>query len=278
MKKSYPILRNEQWLEEKYIKERLSGDKIAKRLGCTPRSVLMSLRHFRISVRNKQEAAKNRGHIFFPLLNDKIWLYQKYVKEELSTGDMASLIGCNPKTVYDVLVGFGIPMRKGVTTDRTRKKKSDANSGENNYWYGKHLSKEHKANLREARKLQKAMPKHHTKPELIFEAICKKHNLPFKYTGDGRFWIENINPDFVECNGKKIAVEVYGDYWHSPLLRPDMKEIQNPIYRMGVLKKYGWKLAAFWESDLLREDAEAFVLSTLKKSGIISEKQNEVLF
>ena len=272
MKKSYLILRNEQWLEGKYIKERLSADKIAERLGCTPRSVLMALRHFRIPIRTVQEAAKNRGHTFFPILNDKNWLYHKYVKDELSTRDIGSLIGCDEKTVFNALVSFDITLRKGAITDRTRKKMQDANSGENNYWYGKHLSKEHKANLREARKHQK-MPKHHTKPELIFEAICKKHNLPFKYTGDGRFWIERINPDFIECNGKKIAVEVYGDYWHSPLLRPDMKEIQNPIYRMGVLKKYGWMLAAFWETDLLREVAEAFVLSELKKYGITPEEQ-----
>lgn len=40
---------------------------------------------------------------------------------------------------------------------------------------------------------------HHgkTKPEKIFEDICSKHNLPFRYTGDASFWIENINPDFV---------------------------------------------------------------------------------
>ena len=111
-------------------------------------------------------------------------------------------------------------------------------------------------------------PTHHTKPEVAFEAICKKYNLPFKYTGDGRFWIHELNPDFVECNGKKIAVEIFS-YWHDPLRR-HCKVRYAATYegRKKILKKYGWKLVVFWQDDLEREDAEQFVLNELKKHGI----------
>ena len=114
------------------------------------------------------------------------------------------------------------------------------------------------------RKPQK-IPKHHTKPELIFEEICKKNNLPFKYTGDSSFWIENINPDFIECNSKKIAVEIFGDYWHSPLLKQNIPYNQTYEPRKKLLKKYAWELIVFWGSDLLRKDAERFVLNKLEK-------------
>jgi len=120
---------------------------------------------------------------------------------------------------------------------------------------------------REMRMKQKNCPVHHTKPELVFEDICKKNNLPFKYTGDGSFWIgknPSVNPDFVECNGKKIAVEVFGDYWHSPLLNQKLGERSTLNYRKKVLKQYGWKLIMFWETDLKRKDAEQFVLNKLK--------------
>ena len=109
------------------------------------------------------------------------------------------------------------------------------------------------------------IPKYHTKPELVFENICKKYNLPFEYTGDGSFWIKNINPDFVECDGKKVAVEIFGDYWHSPLLRQNIPFNQTYEGRKKILKEYGWKLIVFWESDLLREDAEQFILLELSK-------------
>ena len=112
-------------------------------------------------------------------------------------------------------------------------------------------------------------PKHHTKPERIFESICEKYNLPFKYTGDGSFWIHNINPDFVECNGKKVAVEIFGDYWHSPLLRYNIPYQRTYEGRKKILKKYGWALIVLWESDLKRKDTEAFVLTALKREGAV---------
>jgi len=31
--------------------------------------------------------------------------------------------------------------------------------------------------------------------------------------------IELLNPDFVNCNSKKIAVEVFGNYWHDKARR-----------------------------------------------------------
>ena len=149
----------------------------------------------------------------------------------------------------------------------TKKKMSEARKGKNCYMFEKHLSEETKQKIREARKHQ-VFPRYHTKPERIFEKICKNNHLSFKYTGDSSFWIKNINPDFVECNGKKIAVEIFGDYWHSPLLRGTTPYSQTYEGRKKILKKYGWKLIVFWESDLKRVDAEAFVLNTLKKNGI----------
>ena len=119
-----------------------------------------------------------------------------------------------------------------------------------------------------ARRGQKGFPTHHTKPERIFEEICKKNNLPFKYTGDSSFWIgrnPSINPDFVECNGKKIAIEIFS-YWHDPLRR-HCKIPYSQTYegRNKILKKYGWKLVVFWQEDLEREDAEQFVLNKIQK-------------
>lgn len=122
------------------------------------------------------------------------------------------------------------------------------------------------------RKARKSFPQHHTKPELIFEVICKKHNLPFKYTGDSAFWIgknPSVNPDFAECNGKKIAVEIFS-YWHDPLRR-HCKVPYSQTYkgRKKILKKYGWKLVVFWQEDLEREDAEQFILNKLKQEKAI---------
>lgn len=108
-----------------------------------------------------------------------------------------------------------------------------------------------------------------TAPEKTFEDICKRKNLPFHFVGDGSLWIgkkgrKQLNPDFIEINGKKVLVEVMGDYWHSPLLNKNMKEHATLEYRKRHYRRYKWHPIFIWESDLKREDADAFVLNKLR--------------
>lgn len=114
------------------------------------------------------------------------------------------------------------------------------------------------------------MPTHHTKPELIFEQICKNNNLDFHYVGDGSLWIgkkeeKQLNPDFIEANGKKICVEIMGAYWHSPLLNPKIKKNRILTIRENHYKKYKWQSIFIWDTDLFRKDAEKYVLNELGK-------------
>jgi len=89
-----------------------------------------------------------------------------------------------------------------------------------------------------------------TKPEKRFINICEKYNLPYKYVGNGKFWIENINPDFVEVNGKKICIEVFGHYWHSPLLNRKVDWEHTYVGRKAKLNEYGWKCIVFWDNEI----------------------------
>lgn len=113
-------------------------------------------------------------------------------------------------------------------------------------------------------------PNCHTKPELNFEDICERNNLPFHYVGDGQLWIgkkggTQLNPDFIEANDEKILVEVMGLYWHSPLLNRNLRESATLEYRKSHFKRYKWRPIFIWDTDLLREDAEEFVLKILEK-------------
>ncbi|MEK6883475.1 MAG: hypothetical protein AABY22_27860 [Nanoarchaeota archaeon] len=73
--------------------------------------------------------------------------------------------------------------------------------------------------------------------------ICKKHNLPFIYTGDGRFLIGYKNPDFVNKE-KKIAIEVANIFHHNE---------NYPQERKDYFKKYGWDCIVF-RTDKLNEE------------------------
>lgn len=151
-------------------------------------------------------------------------------------------------------------------------------SGTNNPMFGRHHSKISKEEMSKTR-IQKikegtinpvaCQRNIKSKPEKIFENICEKYNLPYKYTGNGSFWIENINPDFVNCNGKKVVVEIFGTYWHSPLFKRNIPYQQTYNGRKKLLKKYGWELVVFWQDDLKRKDVEPFVLNLLKTENAI---------
>lgn len=267
-----------------YVNQGMTIRKIAKSVHVMVKKVSAILHYNNVDINNPHS-------MVYWQLYDKDWLESHYWgEEELSGVEIAKSIGCSERHVYKALRRYGIKVRTH----------SEAISGDKHYQYGTTLSDAKKEELslkmqknwkdpeyrkeqiaksqsktarekraikaRENRKHQ-VFPTHHTKPEMMFLGICKKHNLPFKYVGDSTFWIENINPDFVECTGRKIAIEIFGDYWHSPLLRPTLRDTMRYDVRRKILKKCGWTPVIFWESDITRPDAEKFVLSTLK--GVI---------
>ena len=62
--------------------------------------------------------------------------------------------------------------------------------------------------------------------------IIKKHNLPYKYTGDGSFLIGYKNPDFININGEKKLIEVWNIYHHQG------NYVEK---RRNYFNKYGWE-------------------------------------
>jgi len=135
------------------------------------------------------------------------------------------------------------------------------------------LSEEHKDNISNA--LKGKMPKNikllHS-PESVkkalrrriptsledkFQGIINKHNLPYKYVGDGKFFIEKKNPDFINVNGEKIAIEVYARYYK---LRNNKSIEQWKDDRQKVFNKYGWKIIFFNEIEVNEE----YVLEKIK--------------
>jgi hypothetical protein len=111
-----------------------------------------------------------------------------------------------------------------------------------------------------------------TQPELIFQELCKRNDLPFYFTGDRSLWVgvnPSLNPDFIHTNKKrKICVEVLGAWWHNSMLNQKISYERTYNGRKALLKSYGWKMIGIWDHDLKREDAEQFVLYTLAKYKI----------
>ena len=63
----------------------------------------------------------------------------------------------------------------------------------------------------------------------------------WKYVGDGQLVIAGKNPDFVNVNGKKQIIELFGDYWH----KGDI-----PEERISLFSQFGYKTLIIWEREL----------------------------
>lgn len=87
--------------------------------------------------------------------------------------------------------------------------------------------------------------------EKIIINLINKHNLPYKYVGDGSFLIGYKNPDFINCNGEKTCIEVYYNYFK---IR-DFGSCKNyEKQRSEHFAKYGWKTIFVNEDELKDEN------------------------
>lgn len=93
--------------------------------------------------------------------------------------------------------------------------------------------------------------------EVKFNDILLKNNLPYKFVGDGKFFVERKNPDFVNVNGKKLAIEVYYR-GHKERFRGDVETWKKERY--DIFNEYGWDLLFFDETQV----SEKNVLKVLR--------------
>ena len=100
-----------------------------------------------------------------------------------------------------------------------------------------------------------------TKPEKIVNRYIKQNNLPYKYTGNGKFWItlegKHINPDFINISVKKQFIEIQGCYWHccKKHCRHLNSEFANERqlvdeHKKSLLKKHGYSVIYIWEHEI----------------------------
>lgn len=76
--------------------------------------------------------------------------------------------------------------------------------------------------------------------EIKVQKIINKYNLPYKFVGNGAFFIERKNPDFININGEKKAVEVYWDRHKEQFARGGLEGWKKE--RIKIFGKYGWEI------------------------------------
>ena len=151
-----------------------------------------------------------------------------------------------PETRYKLsLAGKG---RKD--TEETKYNKSQAR-------IGMKFTKEHCVSIGKSKKVEWQDPEWkdkvvkaqrlgcHVRPNKAESALLAllEHEYPedWAFVGDGSFVIGGKNPDFVNVNGKKQIMELFGDYWHRG---------EEPQGRIDIFRSYGFNTLVIWESEL----------------------------
>lgn len=145
------------------------------------------------------------------------------------------------------------PMYGKHHTEEAKAKVSRAN-------LGSHLSEETKANMsrslvfrwqnpefkaRAVKAMMLASFRRPNKPETYLgELLESQYPGGWKYVGDGQLILAGKNPDFMNINGKKQVIEIYGDYWHRG---------EDPQERIDLFSQYGYDTLIVWEKELKDE-------------------------
>lgn len=184
------------------------------------------------------------------------------------TGELHSNWGKHLSAITRAKIGAAHRGMK-LSTD-ARQKISIAGRGRPSPNRGKRLSVEHRAKLSAAhvRLWQDPAYRAHairlilsgagvrpTLPEIRVRKVLNEH-FPgeWRYTGDGDVFIGSKNPDFVNINGQKAVVEVFGDYWHGEKKTGRTRE-QEEARRANHFARYGFRCAIIWECETKDEDA-----------------------
>lgn len=63
----------------------------------------------------------------------------------------------------------------------------------------------------------------------------------WKFVGDGQLIIAGRCPDFVNVNGKKLIIELFGECWHKP---------SDELIKKRLFAKYGYGTLVIWSKEL----------------------------
>ena len=189
---------------------------------------------------------KNKNRIDIDILK-VLELYHK----NMSTTDIAKTLGFSINAITRRLMENGCDTnpKKGITSGTFKKGHNFFNKKEQT---SKKISKkalERWKNPMWVKKWAKAKDIKPNKPEKLLIKIIKKNNLPYKYVGDFSYTIDGRCPDFIDIKNKQV-VEVFGIYWHSPILNRKVDYKRTYQGTMEFYKKNGYDCLIVWDYQL----------------------------
>ena len=141
--------------------------------------------------------------------------------------------------------------RKGIRfSDKHRKNLSESHKGKSKSEKHRQLLAESQRRLwnskdyrdSQRKKIIAAQHISPNKPEQVLQHLLD-NRFPgdWKFVGDGSVVFNGYNPDFINVNGKKLIIELFGDYWHRG---------EDPADRAKLFEPFGFRTLVIWEHEL----------------------------
>lgn len=179
-------------------------------------------------------------------------LHSLYWEQRLSASQIAQRYGITRRAIQKKMAQYGIITRtlaegrrlhpgrhKGIKQNLSREQRRAKSQRMKELWEYKN------------RVVRAVMRGAHIRPSSAESKVNKILETYFsnnwKYVGDGQFIIGGLCPDFININGRKLAIDVFGDYWHG---KGANRSASYEPYRQKVLSKYGFQLLVIWEREL----------------------------
>jgi len=230
----YNNILTKEFLVKEYTKNEKTETQIGEQVGCIDDTVRFYLKKYNIPRRTKREIAIKRIQEQGRTSNFP-YSFKKGNKYGYKDGRCS-------KTYYCKVCGKKI--NRNTALYKSGLCKSCANKGKLSCHFGKKEDLKHKE--KRIQKTIRAVHQFPNKKEKLLDDLL--HQILFreyKYVGSGEVILCGFNPDFVNVNGQKKIIELYGDYWHN---LPSYKERDER--RLIAYNKYGYKTLIIWEHEL----------------------------
>ena len=89
------------------------------------------------------------------------------------------------------------------------------------------------------------------KEKSLLKIIQEISNNTFDYNGDARFGIviSGKTPDYVNINGKKQVIELFGDWWHGKIKTGREPHESEKILK-DIYSQFGFDCLIIWEKEM----------------------------
>lgn len=78
------------------------------------------------------------------------------------------------------------------------------------------------------------------------------YHLDYRYAGDGSVILGSLNPDFINVNGKKKIIEIFGRVFHDPNVsfKKEVPLGQQELYRKAIYASFGFDCLILWDDEM----------------------------